>query len=151
MLRPAKIDLRADRRVPFVRIFAFVDFDFTGASFKMEIRDYPDASGSARITLNTVSSEVQGVRLLYGASDTVQDHILAGRLTAIPPGLQLTTPVFVSQVKVRIDKANVTALPEPAELGDDIDLAYDLHITPSGGDEDVYASGLFTVVAGVTT
>lgn len=150
MLKPAKIDIRADRHVPFVRVLAFVGFDFTGATFKMEVRRYNDEPGTALLTLTTQTTDVQGVRLAYAASDTVQNHIAAGRLRKAPPGLDASTAVWLSQVKIRIDKTNVVGLPSPEELGEDWDGAWDLHITPSGGDEDRYAGGKFAVEAGAT-
>jgi hypothetical protein len=150
MLQPANLPIRADRWVSCVRTIAFVGFDFTGANFRMEVRDYPDQTGTARIALAKVTSEVQGIRLAYAGSDTVLNHITAGRLRAVPTDMEPTDTVALSQLRIRIDKANIQALPFPSERGDPVDFAYDLHITPSGGDEDVWAYGLFTVVAGVT-
>ena len=155
MIQPAKIDIRVDRDVPLVRTFAFCDFDFTGAALKMEVRRYPGEPGTALLSLTGQSTDVQGLRIIYAGSDTVQNHILAGRLSAAPPSadggtLDLSTIIQLTQIRIRVDKANVVALPSPQEVSDDLDLVYDLHITPVGGDEDVYASGLFTIVAGVT-
>jgi hypothetical protein len=146
----APIDLRADRHTPFVNTIAFVDFNFTGATFKMEVRLNKEATGAALATLNTVSTEVQGVRLAFGGSDTVANHIANGWLAGVPSGLTMASVVYVSVVKIRIDKTTVVAFPQSNPPGTDVDLAYDLHITPSGGDEQVYVAGKFTVVAGST-
>lgn len=142
MQQPAKFDILADRWVACVRTLSFVDFDFTSATFASHVRLHPDASGSALATAT--------VTLVYAGSATVSAHIAAGRLPGVPQGMELTDTVTVSQVRITIAEATMEAMPYPAELGDDTTLAWDLHITPSGGTKDVYAAGKFIVRGGVT-
>lgn len=58
--------------------------------------------------------------------------------------------VPVTTISIRINEATVEALPEPAELGDDVTLYWDMQITPSGGTKYRALEGTFTVHAGVT-
>lgn len=144
------------------RSFAFVGYNFTGASFKMDVRITPDAA-SALISLTTQTTDVQGIRLTHAASDTIANQQAGGWLGAgdvaallaqtnpvTGVAYQLTDIVLLSVIAVRIDKANMSALPFPQETGDNEPLFYDVHITPPGGDEDKYLGGAFTVLSGVT-
>jgi hypothetical protein len=142
MEQPARFDIHADRWVSCVRTLAFVDFNFTSATFASHVRLHPDASGSPLATAT--------VTLVYAGSATVSAHIAAGRLPGLPPGMELTDTIYVSQVRITIAEATMEAMPYPAELGDDMILYWDLHITPSGGTKDVYAAGKFIVRGGAT-
>ncbi len=154
MQSPAIQDLYADRRVPFVRSLVFLGNDFTGATFGMEIRSIFDASGAALITLaGGVAAGAEGVRLAYGGTDTIANHITAGRLSEVPGGFASSTSVALSDVSIRVNELSmedVAKVPYPSERGDNTVLAYDLHITPSGGVKDVYARGQFIVRPGAT-
>lgn len=162
MLSPAVIDLRADRWVMCRRTYAFVGYNFASAAFKMEIRQTRD-TGSPLASLTTQTTDVQGVRLTYSGSDTIANHLAAARLSqgdvnallasqnpATGVNFELTDSILLSIVAIRIDKATMSALPFPTTRGTDIALSYDLQITPSGGDQDVYVKGGFTILAGVT-
>jgi hypothetical protein len=159
----AKLDIVADRWVMCRRTMAFVGYDFTSAAFKMEIRLTRDAVGSPLVSLTTQTTDVQGVRRTYSGTDTIANHRTAARLSpsdtdtllatknpATGANYLLTDSILLSIVAIRIDKATMSALPFPAERGNDIDLYWDLHITPAGSDEGDYAGGVFTVAAGVT-
>jgi hypothetical protein len=153
-------NLAVDRWAPFVRVFAFVGYDFTGATYKMQVRQTKDV-GSALLTLNTVSTDIQGVRTSYAGTDTIANHLAAGRFDqadvdtlldtenpATGVNYELTDSILLSLVEIRIDKANVSTL--PLNNGADILFYYDLHITPSGGDETNFVGGQFLVCAGAT-
>lgn len=150
---PASIDWAADRYVPFIRTMAFVDFDFTGATFAMQVRDRKDG-GAVRADLATVTTaSAEGVRLIYGGTDTVANHIAAGRLTqeqADARGYTSGQSLEMSQVGIRINETTMEAMPFAAEIGDDRTEYWDIQITPLGGTKDVYARGKFIVRAGVT-
>jgi hypothetical protein len=151
MLQPAVVDIYADRWVPFRRDVPFVGYNFTGASaFAMQIRLTPDAAGSPLLSLSKVTSDIQGVRLIYGGLDTVANHIAAARIPEAPPGYGSADSVLVSLLGIRIDETVMEGLPLPAERGDYVTLAWDLHITPSGGFKDKYAGGNFVVRSGAT-
>lgn len=145
----AYLPIRQDRYSPCIQEWSFIGKDFTSAVFASQIRRIRD-DVTALITLATVGSDTQGIRLLYAGADTVQNHIAAGRLRSLPAGLQLSDTVTLSQVRMKINKANVTALPAAEETGDNVTLAWDLHITPSGGYEAKWFYGEFVVEAGAT-
>lgn len=154
---PAYQPLNGDRNVLFEQSIAFFGFDFTGCSSRMMIRNTADAAGSAIISLTfTTSPTAQGVSLIYGGTDTVANHIAAGRIarTDLPAeyaGLADTDLLALSLVGIRILKsAMALGSNTPQETGDTVELAYDLLITPLSGDEDKYAYGPFNVRPTVT-
>lgn len=148
---PASLDIRADRSCPFRRDVPVVGYDFTGAAFVMQIRAVPDAPDPALVNLTTQTTDIQGVRLIYAGFDTVANHIAAGRIPEAPPGYELTDSVTMSLLGLRIDKTVMKALSPPFVVGDTAELAWSLHITPSGGFEDRYAGGKFIVVPDPTS
>jgi hypothetical protein len=164
MLQPANIPLRADRNVLFRRTLAFVDFDFTGATFKAAIKPTPDADGPALVSLTTQTTDVQGVRLSYAGTDIIANHLSAGRLSqanvtallkqinsATGARFVATDSILLSIVALKIDKAtmtNTSIFPLPDERGEDVAYAWDILIAPSGGDEDKYAGGAFVIQGG---
>lgn len=151
MITPGRYDIGADRWVACIRTLTFLGLDFTGADFAMQVRSVADATGSPLVDLTTVTtSSAEGVRLIYAGTDTVANHITAGRLTAVPDGYVSTDSVALSQVGIRINETTMEALPFPEERGEDSALAWDMLITPSGGIKDKYIGGKFTVRAGVT-
>lgn len=161
MLRPATLNLRADRHVPFVRTLGFIGYDFTGYDFRMEIRVLPDAPGDPLIQLLTVTSNVEGVWLFYTGTATLKEHIEAGR---IPSGVlcKVINPntgflyqnrdiVLLSVLSIRIEKADVVNLPASCDnYGSAWFGAWDIHLTPPAGDEDKWAGGMFIVEPGAT-
>lgn len=150
MQNPAVIDIYADRWVACVRELPVIDADLTNAAFALQVRLTGDQSGTALISLTTVNVDTQGVRLISVTKDTIANHISAGRLASVPDGYSLADSATVSLLGIRINAGVISALPLPAELGDDMTLAWDILITPSGGDKDKYAGGKFVVRAGVT-
>lgn len=151
MIQPARIDIAADRWVACIRTISFVALDFTGATFVAQVRMTPDLAGTPLISLATVGGTgIEGIHLLYAGLATVSAHIGAGRLEVAPSGYELTDNIFLSQLWFRINETSMEALPLPAEVGDDLELAWDMHITPLGGIKDKYAGGQFVVRAGVT-
>lgn len=151
MNQPAKIDIRADRWVACIRQIPFVNADFTGATFISQVRLYGDASGSPLVDLSTVTlSTAEGVRLVYAGTDTVANHIAAGRLSGVPSGYESTDSVAVSLVGIRINETTMEGLPFPQERGTAAEFVWDLQITPTGGIKDKYVGGAFMVEAGAT-
>jgi len=146
-----KLDLAADRWTAFIETWEFQEEDLTDATFAMQVRLIKDASGAPLVDLATVvSSSSEGVRLIYGGTDTVANHITAGRIDAAPDGYEATDSLALSLLGVRINETTMEGLPLPAERGDDLNLEWDLHITPSGGLKQKYLGGTFTVRAGAT-
>lgn len=151
MIEPARLDLAGDRWVPFIRSLPVVNALLEGATFAMQVRLLPDTEGEPLIALGTVSTaSAQGVRVIASATDTVAAHIVAGRLIDVPAGYDVTDEVDVTLLGIRINELTMESLPAAGELGADLTLYWDLHITPIGGVKDRYAGGKFIVRAGVT-
>lgn len=129
MFKPGVLNLNADRYTPFVATVTFSGIDLTDAVMAMEVRDRPDG-GTVRAALATVTlANAQGVRLV--STGTVEG-------------------VATSIVAIRINEATMEAMPTAPEIGDDLTLYWDMHITPDGGVKQVYLRGTFTIRAGVT-
>lgn len=156
-----KLDLVIDRWTSFVRTFAFVGYDFTSAAYKMQIRQVKDVN-PALITLTTQTTDIEGVRTAYAGTDTLANHLAAGRLDgsdisallglqnpATGSNFMLSDSILLSLVGIRINKATIAAA-IPINGGLDYPAYYDLHITPSGGDETNFVGGVATIAAGVT-
>lgn len=125
--------------------------DLTDAEFAMQVREVPDVPGTPLVDLATVTTAAaEGVRTIEVATDTIANHILAGRLLGVPSGYDAANSVTLSVVGIRINETTMEGLPFPDERGDNAVLAWDLHITPSGGTKQKYAGGTFTVRAGAT-
>jgi hypothetical protein len=156
MQQPAVVDILADRWVACIRYLSFIGIDLTGATFVAQVRQVGDAGGSPLVDLaTTTSTSAEGIRLYYAGTDTIANHITAGRLDEIPAGYASGTSVALSWVRVRINETTMEALPFPDQIGhgdrgDSVNLAWDMHITPSGGTKDKYVGGGFTVRAGAT-
>lgn len=98
--------------------------DLTGYTFAMQVRQYGLAGGSAALTLGTVTTAVEGIRILEATA---------------------------GQFEVRITDASLEALPSlGAKAGYPVTFSYDLLLTDSTGVESVYAAGDFIVQPGVT-
>lgn len=151
MDQPGRYDLAADRWVACVRSFSFVGVDFTAATFAAQVRLTGDATGSPLIDLLTVANgNSQGLWLAYAGTDTIANHIAAGRLDDVPGGYGSGDSVALSVVGLRINETTMEGLPFPAERGDDAAFAWDLHVTASGALKDKWLGGTFTVRAGAT-
>jgi hypothetical protein len=153
MQQPARVDLFGDRYVPLLTTITVLEQDFTGATFNMQVRDRKDG-GALRADLDTVANlTLEGVCIVYAGTDTVTAHIAAGRMTqedATDLGLAGGDSVAVSVLGIRVNEATMEAMPFGDEIGDDKVLFYDMHISPSGGTNDVWIAGTITVRAGVT-
>lgn len=153
MRSPTRVDLVGDRNVSFVETISRVGVNLTGASFAAQVRLYPDAPGAPPITMT--------VTLLYGGTATVSAHIAAGRLTAeiyslINPASGVLyasgDSVVISVLELFIDDSGMVApyVPAAREAGDDVMMAWDMVITPSGSPADKWFFGEFRVRGTVT-
>jgi hypothetical protein len=115
----------------------------------MHVRQIPDSTGVPLIALVNANPNAQGLSVIV-TNSTIADHIANHRLDEVPPGYQSTDNVPVSSITIRINEQAMAALPFPAEIGDDLTLHYDIHITPLGGLKQVFVRGKFIVHAGVT-
>lgn len=158
------VDIIADRRAAVFDTFAFLGRDLTGATLKLQVRPVRDTTGTPLIALLPAADGDEGVTLLYAGTATVAAHVAASRLGSdiyrlMNPATGLAyaegDSLLLSQIRVTIEAATVTALPfpePPDERGDDLPLVFDL--IGSGGTvvilPTVLMGGAFIVRAGVT-
>lgn len=120
MFPTASYPIRADRYAPHEDYIDVIGYDFTGATFKMEVRDTPNG-GTVRATA-TVSVSV-----------TTDEGVPTSRVSwSIDEATMEAMPT------------------DPANPSGPHEIHYDMHITPSGGTKFVAWGGSFTVVEGVT-
>lgn len=159
MIRTGRYDIQADRWVACIRTFTFVGYDFTDGVFVAQVRQKPDLTGTPEVDLATVvSAAAEGLMLEYAGTDTIANHITAGRLASVPDAINPATgvpyvasdSVDLSILRMRINETTMEGMPPAAELGDNAELYWDLHITPDGGIKDKWLGGEFVVVSGVT-
>ena len=120
MFPTAPYNIYANRFAPHSDYIDVVGYDFTGGVFTMEVRSARNG-GTVRAT--------------------------------VTPTVSVTTDdgVPTSRIEWEIVKATVEAMPvDSVDPALDVTLYYDVHVTPSGGDEFVAFGGKFVVVAGVT-
>jgi hypothetical protein len=144
------LNLVAHRWVPFRHSLSVVGISMLDPVYAMQVRTTPDAAGPPILSLTTALSPAQGVSTEYVGSDTIANHIAAGRLDAVPEGYTADQTVTLSVVEIRIDEATMEAFPFPAERGDDLVLAWDLHVTLGAGIKEKWLEGQFIVHAGAT-
>ena len=97
--------------------------NLTGYTAALQVRLYGLAGGAALITLGTVTTAIQGVRLIEPTA---------------------------GQMEIRITDATLETLPAAGKAGASVTFSYDLLLTDPDGVESVYAAGNFIVQPGVT-
>jgi hypothetical protein len=147
MADPAQIDITADRRVDHSEELTFLGVDWTGSTFKMQVRQVRDTTGTPLLDL---SSGGGSFSIFYAATDTIANHIAADRLLEVPEGYVSTDSLALTVVHFGISGGSLTAMPEPPQIGDDLTCFYDIIRTPGSGSAEVIAAGKFIVRAGVT-
>lgn len=158
MRTPIAWDLFGDRGIAFADTIPIVGTDFTGAAFSGQVRMYPDAPGTTPLVTLAVTLD-------YGGTDTVANHISAGRLNpAIKDYVNPATGtryadsdsialslLALSATAAEMSTAPTGAIPAAAPAVSSVALAYDVLIDPSGGSAlDKWLYGTFTVRGTVT-
>lgn len=146
MIQAATLPLVGNRWTPFVYSIAIYGKVLLGASVAMEVRLTFDTPGEPLLSISTSN----GILFPYVGSDTVANHIAAGRILAVPKGMAADDNLDLSLIKLSIPEASMEAMPFPPERGDDAVFRYDIVVAPSGGTEEVWFRGTFTVRAGAT-
>jgi hypothetical protein len=131
--RPGRLDLHANRNVPYLKTaVTFRGPDFTGATFRVQVRLLPQSSGAPLIDLSSAS--VSGDRLLIAAS------VIDG--------------LIVTDVRFFIDRASIDAiLPWPAnglEPDTPVKLYWDMTISGPTVNLSRWLEGNFFIHEGVT-
>lgn len=132
-MTPGRLDLRAHRWTPFFYDIDFAGYDFSAATFALQVRSYRDQSGTALISLVNASAGSQGLSVTVVTTEGVP----------------------TSTVRIRINETTLEDLLPFATNGrpaddPDVPLVWDLHITSSGLGKVRWLEGSFTIVAGVT-
>ena len=131
-MTPGVLNIIAYRNTPFIETIRFAAIDFTGATFALQVRTLPGASGSALISLTNQTAGTQGLSVT----------------TAVETG------VTISTLTIQIDEATIDALLPAStngqKAGTDVNLYYDLIITGGGVAKSRWLEGTFTIAEGVT-
>lgn len=136
-----KLDILAFKRVPFGGSSGEGDIvmigfgDWSGATFKMEVRAQPGDTGTALVSLTNASLGAQGMNAIYSPSYTDPDTGL---------------PVAATIIRPQINETTMEGLPSAARPSERLTLYYDLHVTPPGENKRVVMYGKFVVDPGVT-
>lgn len=130
--RAGDLPLRAQRWTPFFYSIDFPGFDFTSATFKLQVRQYRDASGDPLIDITNASAGAEGLSVT----------------TAVDDGITTST------VLIQINETTIEGVLPLASSGrpaddPDVPLVWDLHVTLSGKKQR-WLEGSFTIIAGVT-
>lgn len=133
---PFPLDITVvSKRVPWVEDLALEGPDYSGGTFKMEIRQNPGDGGSALVTLNGAALGSEGISATYDAGYVDPET-----------GETFAATVFV----LRINEATMEGLAVGTPTDEPVELHYDIHVTPSGGTKFVLAYGAFIYNPGVT-
>ena len=124
-----RYDIVTERWAFFSDTFDFEGFDFTGATFALQVRLYRDAPGDPLISLVDAAEGNQG---LYLSMDTID---------GIP----------WSYVRITINEGTLNdTLLNQGKAGTDVVLVYDLVMTASGSAKTRLVEGNFIIKAGAT-
>ena len=127
---PAPVLIRVWRNARYAEEFHFeidgAPYNLSGWTGAMQVRLYGAQPGDALISLASVTSNIEGVRVVEPTQGIVRVQINEATLTTL-----------------------WTTLGGPAEPGDAITLKYDLVMTQAGADE-VWIEGDFIIEPGVT-
>ena len=119
MIQPGRLPLVGNRYTPFVYSIDVVGVDLTGASILAQIRISPDAAGEP--------------------------------IASFATGLSVTTTngIPTSTIDLTLTEASMTAMPEAAEIGNAVALAWDMVVTTADTTKFVLVGGSFTINPGV--
>lgn len=131
----ANLNIAAFKRTPFIDDIAILGPNYTGATFLMHIRNKNGDTGTPLISLAGATAGTQGISVTYNAAYIYNE---AGD----------TAPA--SLILIQIDEATLEALALNNPADKPVELAYDLHVTPSGGIKRVELFGQFIINPGST-
>ncbi len=127
MMSPGMYGWTVFRWQPVKLTLDFVGYDFTGQTFKAEVRAYRDAENPALISLDTVASPGEGISVTVVTTDSIP----------------------TSTVEIRINETTLEALPFTNPRGTDFTAVWDL-VIGSGSAKKRWVEGAFIVHGGST-
>lgn len=131
MITPRTLRLRVDRRRAVRILFRVKGYDLTSATYRAQVRLYPDAPGDPILDLPKVNDTSNG--LLFLSVETVDG-----------------APISLLQMQVSPATMASGAIPAAPPGDDSITLSWDLNLTPPGQVEAVYVRGPFQIDGVVT-
>lgn len=159
MADPAQIDIIADRNVDHEEIWRFLNVDWTGSTYRIQVRLTKDTTGTPLLDHSTATSSFS-MAVVTGA---VSDHVAGGELSGtgedsiysiINPATgnpyEPTDILTLTRVRLGLLAFDLSLFPFPEERGDDLTTYYDIIRTPPTGSAEVMLRGKFIVRAGVT-
>lgn len=131
----AELNIAAFKRTPFVDSIAILGPNYTSASFLMHIRNKNGDTGTPIISLASATAGTQGISVTYNAAYVYDD---------------VGSTAAASVILIQIDEATLESLALNNPTDKPVELAYDLHVTPSGGIKRVEIYGQFIINPGAT-
>jgi hypothetical protein len=123
------------KRVPWIDDLPVEGPDYSGATFKMELRQNPGDTGSALVSLTNAAAGSQGISATYDPDYADPE----------------TGEAFAATVLLfQIDETTMEGLASATPADADIVLHYDVHVTPVAGTKFLLCYGTFTYGPGVT-
>jgi hypothetical protein len=133
MIDPGTLDLLVLRNAPRPIVIQFRGYDFTAATFALQVRSRRGATGDPLISLTNQTAGTQGLSVVVTEDAAGTD---------------------VSDLTIQIDEATIDALLPAAsngqKAGTDVVLAWDLIITGGGLGKVRWLEGKFIIREGVT-
>jgi hypothetical protein len=124
-ISPASVELRAYRGTPFIDVTDFEGFDYSAATFVLEVRAYRDKPGAALVAIGNATAGAQGVSVSVATTD------------GIP----------TSSVKIQINETTIEGLAFTSPRGGNLVLQYALDIAGGGHVKTRRMQGDFVVEA----
>lgn len=134
----ANLPIGAEKRVPFLRSFAVTYLDYSGATFKMQIRANPGDTGVALVELTDQTAGTEGISVTYEEDFEYVDKL----------GATVSAPASI--ILIQIDETTLEALDLGTPYDEDLSLFYDLHVTGGGLAKHIPFAGKFILKPGVT-
>lgn len=125
---PLQVNLHPRRWTPYRFTVELRAFDFSGATFAMQVRPYRDAQ-TVLLTLGNAAPGSQGISCSF-----------------VDDGLSPAASFIV----IEIAEATIETLPFPTPRGSDLHLAWDMHITSADVPKRRWFEGEFRVIGGAT-
>jgi hypothetical protein len=132
-MTPGSLNLVVQRNAPYLPdTIDFEGFDFTAATFALQVRAYRGATGDPLLSLTGQTAGTQGISVTASVADSI------------------TT----SHLQIQINEATIDGLLPASSngqrAGTDVDLYYDLVITGGGVGKVRWLEGDFSIHEGVT-
>jgi hypothetical protein len=157
LVDPIRYDMTCHRRVEFRDRIVFVGEDWSSATFRLQVRPAPDATGTPIWDLSLGA----GLALEYAGTNTVANHIAAGWLGPeiysqvndnTAQNYVATDSILISVLGIIVSSTG-TIFPDAQEAGDNLEYAYDVIVDRDGAgggfDKQKRFYGKFIVVGTV--